>query len=356
MKVGIDISQIIYETGVSHYTLNLVSNLLKIQKNEEYIFFGGSLRRLQDLKEITSGLEGRFKLRLFPFPPTAAGFVWNVLHILPVEALIGKVDVFHSTDWSQPPSRAFKVTTVHDLAPVLFPKLSHPRIVRTHHKRLKWVQKEVDRVIVPSLATKKDLIEYGVDEKKIRLVPEAVADDFTRVDDQEVSRIKAKYGIEGNYLLSIGVGERKNTQRTIKAFLSLNSGLKLVLIGRNTGEYRKNPNIIFTGHVASNELRAFYSGAQGLVYPSIYEGFGLPILEAFACDCPVLTSNLSSLPEVAGDAAILVDPNSTDSVLSGMKELLKSSRVLTKKGRNRLKYYSWQRTAAETLKIYKEYN
>ena len=136
MKIGIDISQIVYGTGVSVYTKNLVENLVKIDKENEYILFGGSLRRLDPIKSFIGSLPGHVLGKTYPLSPKMADILWNRLHILYIERLTGQLDVFHSSDWTQPPSHAFNVTTIHDLAPFVYPKLTPPEIVSAHKARL----------------------------------------------------------------------------------------------------------------------------------------------------------------------------------------------------------------------------
>ncbi len=354
MKIGIDISQVVYETGVSVYTRNLVKNLLSIDTQNEYILFGGSARRLKDLKSFTNSLKGNFQAKLFPVPPLASNLIFNKLHSLPIETFIGKIDVFHSSDWSQPKSSAFKVTTIHDLSPILFEKETHPKIVEVHKRRLEWVKKEVDRIIVPSESIKTDLINLNFNKSKIRVIPEAIEEIFTPQSKDKIINLKNKYNIKKDYLLCIGVGGRKNTDKIIKAFNKIRNkyDLELVLIG-NPKSYNQE-NIIFTGHVPKEELPIFYSGAESLVYLSLYEGFGLPILEAFACHCPVVTSNLGSMKEVASSAAVLSQPESIDSISDGILKILKNRNSYISKGIKRVKNFSWQKTAAHTLKVYKE--
>jgi len=155
----------------------------------------------------------------------------------------------------------------------------------------------------------------------------------------------------------VGMNPRKNTQRIIEAFDKSRYGkdLKLVFIGLpkyiNVQESR---NVRIVGHVKNEEVNVLYSGAKALVYPSLYEGFGLPILEAFACGCPVVTSNLSSLAEVAGNAAILVDPYDVSSITDGIEKALKGPKGLIEKGLARIKDFSWEKTALKTLAVYNE--
>jgi glycosyltransferase involved in cell wall biosynthesis len=275
---------------------------------------------------------------------------------LPIEKLIGRVDVFHSSDWTQPPTRAFKVTTVHDLIPLKFPKLVHPQIVAVHQRRLVWVKREVDRVIVPSTQTKEDLVNFGVPGDKIRLIGEAPVS--VRPSSDKITAVKQKYRLgHTKYLLAVGVNPLKNTARIIKAFYLAGGGekLKLVVAGRpvniKVGEQR---GVRLIGPVPDGELAALYAGAEALVYPSLAEGFGLPILDAFACGTPVVTSNLEPMKETAGDAAILVNPYQTNTIAEGMVKALRGKKGWVDKGLKRVKDFSWTRAAQETQEVYKE--
>lgn len=357
MKIGIDISQIIYQTGVSRYTRELVKSLLKVDKKNSYILFGGSLRRMAELYAFTDSLEGNFTTRFLPIPPTLADMVWNRLHVGNIENFIGDIDVFHTSDWAQAPSKAFKVTTVHDLTPLILPKETHPKVVAAHKRRLAWVKKDVDRVIVPSRSALIDLSKFGVEKDKIVVIPEAQGDEFKPQSDKKISLVKSKHFIKGKYFLCVGNAKRKNIERTIQAFLRTQQQTdvdKLVVVGSGQDNYLHSDNVIFTGHVLNEDLPALYSGAEGLLYASLYEGFGLPILEAFACKIPVLISNTSSLPEVAGEASVRVNPESIDSISKGIIELKKNYRDLVIKGSSRVKLFSWDETAKKTLEVYEQ--
>ena len=164
MRIGIDISQIVYQgTGVANYTKNLVEKLLALDKKNEYVLFFSSLRRQPP--KIAN-------VRAFKIPPIILEFLWNRLHVLPVEWFIGEVDVFFSSDWTQPPAKKAKlVTTIHDLTPWLYPKTLHPRIVSTHKRRMKWVKKECDMIICDSEATKKDIVKIlNIPESKLKVI------------------------------------------------------------------------------------------------------------------------------------------------------------------------------------------
>ena len=341
MKIGIDISQIVYGTGVSVYTKSLVENLLKIDKENEYTFFFASLRKkipnfkfqIPNKSQIQNS-----KLKTFKIPPTLLEILWNKLHILPIEKFIGKVDVFHSSDWTEPPAKkAVKVTTIHDLAVLRYPEAFPKKIVEVHKRKLEWVKKESKLIIAVSQATKKDIIKFlGIPEEKIKVIYEACTDEFKPQDKEKIKTVKNKYGIADDYLLAFSGPKRKNLQRIKEAC----RGFDLFVIGQP-----------FVDH---QDLPALYSGSSGLIYASLYEGFGLPILEAMACGCPVVTSNVSSMPEVAGKAAVLVDPYSLESIAGGIKEALKRREELKKLGFIQVKKFSWEKCAKETLKVYEE--
>ncbi len=327
MRIGIDISQIVYGTGVSIYTQNLVENLLKIDKENEYLLFFSSLRRRPPQLPC---------LRAFRLPPTLLDLLWNRLHIVPIEKFVGPLDVFHTSDWTEPPAKCQKVTTIHDLTPLLFSEETHPKIVVTHKRKLAWVKKESSLIIAVSQATKKDIVRVlGIPQEKIKVIYEAVEENFKPQSSQVIESVKKKYGIVGDYVLAFGGPARKNLKRVKKACL----GWQLFVIGQP--------------YVPKEDLAALYSGALCLVYPSLYEGFGLPILEAMACGCPVVTANVSSMPEIAGGGAVLVDPKNIEGIAKGIKEAIKNRERLIKRGFRQAKMFDWKKTAKETLEVYK---
>lgn len=357
MRVAIDISSVIYETGVSWYTRNLVKSLLKIDETDQFLLFGGSLRRERELRQfVDSVAQKNVESKIVPFPPILASFLWNNLHRFPIENFIGKVDVFHSSDWTQPPSKAFKVTTIHDLVPLRFPEISHPQIVKAHKQRLKWVKKEVDKVITVSQATKKEIIELlDISPERINVIPEAPDLSFKKHPKEDVSNVLKKYRINRDYLLVVGADPRKNISAAIQAFVQVRkrmTGLNLVIVGRPWEDIPNMEGVKVLGHIGREELASLYSGAKTLVYTSLYEGFGLPILEAMQLECPVVTSNISSMPEVAGKAAVLVNPKDPSNIAKGIEKAFKEKEELIKKGKERAREFSWERTAQETLKVY----
>ena len=176
MKIGIDISQMAYEgTGVARYTKNLVEGLLKIDKENEYVLFFSSLRKPLNKKFISQVINSRVTVKQLKIPPLLLEFLWNRLHLLPVEWLIGKVDVFLSSDWLQPPTKAKKVTTLHDLIifkyPASFGKRGGHDIVANQKRRLKWVKKECDLVICDSKSTLVDAQKIlGIAKDKLKVI------------------------------------------------------------------------------------------------------------------------------------------------------------------------------------------
>ena len=356
MRIAIDLSPLLYGTGVSKYTEFLINSLLEIDHNNNYVLFGGSLRRYKELIEKTNKYRTNAEVKILSYPPALADFVWNVLHKFPVERLIGDIDVLHTSDWTEPPSKAFKVTTVHDLYHFKFPKMVHPKILDVHRRKMKWVFCETNRIIVPSISTKEDLISMGARKDLIRVIPEAPL--LPIVSNEEIEMVKKKYQLREDYIYCNGVTTRKNTLNIIKAFNLSKYGkeLKLVLTGRSVGiEIKDERNIRLLGHIESDrELAAICAGSKGLVYPSLYEGFGLPIVEAFNLSIPVVTSNLGSMKEVSGDAAILVDPYNVNSIADGIEKMLSTPKTLIAKGLKRVKDFSWAKTAEETLKVYEE--
>ena len=359
MKIAIDISQAIYGTGVSVYTKNLVAALIKLHPEDEFILFGGSLRRRQELTALAKKLKGT--PRITSFSPTIMDFIWNSLHILPIEKLVGQVDIVHTSDWTEPPSKLPKVTTVHDLIPFKFPQTTTESVRNTHKKRLAWVMRESDKIIAVSQSTKDDLISVlKIPEEKIVVISEGVEDRYCpqSLDVQEI--VKKRYRITGDYLFTLSTLEpRKNQARLIKAFELVRQeypDLQLIIGGRTGwGEIPKAVDgVLMPGYIPDADLPGLYSGCLAFVLPSIYEGFGLSPLQAMACGAPVAVSNVSSLPEVVDDAGVLFDPESVESIAAGIIEAIKNRGKLREKSLARAAQFTWEKTAAETYRVYQQ--
>ena len=324
-----DISQVAHSGGVGIYTQNLAEHLSKI-KDLEMVYFYSSLRQ-----PYRGSLKNVKKFRL---PPTLFEMLFNRWRNVQIEKFIGPVDLFHSSDWIQPPSKAKKVTTYHDVVPLKFPQWSHPKIVTVHKRRLQLVEKEVDIVIAVSESAKKDLVEVSsIPEEKIVVIYEAAGDHFKPQQIGKIKEFKKQFNLPDDFVLSIGgVGERRNLKRVKEA----TKNYSLVIAGQTVP------------YLPNEDLPLLYASAKILLYPSLYEGFGLPILEAQACGCPVITSNVSSMPEVAGEGAILVNPNSTEDIIRGIREIGEIRDKLIEKGFENVKKFSWEKVAKETAEVY----
>jgi glycosyltransferase involved in cell wall biosynthesis len=264
------------------------------------------------------------------------------------------------------------VVTVHDLGYRHYPEAHRP----FDRWYLDWTTRRHSRVahhlIVDSLATKQDLVEfYGARPERITVVYLGRDETLAPVTDcQTIAKIKAHYNIRGDYLLYLGTLQpRKNLARLVDAFYKAteslpNKDLKLVIAGKRGWLYNEiyervqalglMERVIFPGYVDDKAKPGLLSGALAYVFPSLYEGFGLPVLEAMACGTPVLTSNSSSLPEVAGTAALLVDPHHTDEIAAGLVKLISNAglrRQLVEQGYQQIQTFSWQKTAGQVLEI-----
>jgi len=375
MKIGIDISQIVYGTGVSNYTKSLVSTLFTLDKKNKYVLFGGSLRQRETLRNFTNKFvdNRNLKVCLTPISPRIADFIWNRIHRIPIDFLIGRMDVFHSSDWTQPPTKAAKVTTIHDLVPLKFPETLPKVIITAHINRLKWVKKECDLIIAVSESTKKDIIELlDIPSKKIKVIYEAShehIDPNVQPNSKSVQKVFKKYNIRGPFFLSVATLEpRKNISRVLEAMINLPKSVQLVLVGKlgwgakeiiqMIKKLNLSERVVLTDYVSGDELALLYKNAIALIYVSLYEGFGLSVLTALASGLPVVTSNVSSLPEVGGEAVVYVDPNDVDDIRRGIERVFNFSpevrQEIITKGLAQAKKFSWEKTARETLKVYEE--
>lgn len=378
MKVGIDVTSLIYGRGVSRYTANLSRALLKFTPTE-VSFYGSSLRQKTQLEtQIKKVIKSAGYTKQTPqivlqsYPPSVQDLLWNKLKVNPIKKVLPKIDIFHSWDWLQPPDTTLPiVSTVHDLAILRYPETAHPQVVKMHQKAWHRLKAAKAHIIAISRATKKDLIELlDYPSYLIHVVYEALPDDIRETSEalgeEQYAALKQKLNLEKPYILFVGTREpRKNLKRLIKAWDTLSDDVQLLIAGESgwddtTGiaKQLKNPNLRFLGKVSDQELVVLYSEAQVLAYPCLYEGFGLPILEAFYYGTPVLTSNVSAMIEVAGNAAELVNPESVEDIRSGLCKLLEESLPDQQKRLQRmlirLQMFSWQRVATETLQVYQQ--
>ena len=331
MKIALDISPALYGTGVSDYTTELARRLPVLQ-------FGYSLRRRPELQRLFPAA------RVFPFPPTAMHYLWNKLHVFSVENLTGHVDVYHSSDWTQAPSSAKKVTAVHDLAPFLYPDETSHEIVAAHTARMKWVVKECDKIICVSQNTANDMSKLFPESfPRLIVIPEALPSRFLLHPTTHYSQPS---------LLAMGPRQpRKNIARLISACARLSK--KLIIIGEHDSSFMPHDSVTFTGYISDQELVNYLAGAACFAYPSLYEGFGLPILGAFHHKAPVACSDIAVFHETAGSAAAYFDPLDEESIANSITEAIKNKKTLTAAGTKQLSKFSWSQTATETMKVYK---
>lgn len=333
MRVGFDISQLAHKGGVGMYTQNLAHQLSELP-DLEMVFFYSSLRK---------PFKGKLKnVKSYRLPPTFFEMLFNRWRNVSIEKFIGPVDIFHSSDWTQPPSKAKKVTTYHDVVPLKYPQWSHPKIVSVHKRRLKLVEQEIDEVIAVSESTKRDLLEVSkIPEDKITVIYEAPTANFQTRSKDEIAKFKEKYNLPERFVLAIGgIGERRNLKRIKEAARDYN----LVIAGQSLP------------WLGIDELELLYNSAAVLLYPSLYEGFGLPILDSFACGLPVITSNVSAMPETGGDGALYVDPLSVENIKEKLNMVMNDRKLrkeMIKKGLSRVKEFSWEKAAKETARVYR---
>ncbi len=385
MRIGIDCRTILNPdkerfTGIEHYTYQLVRHLLKIDKKNQYVlFFDRSIKE----KRIDKFKKKNTIIRYFPFSQYSKFLPVIYSHFL-VNAFIAreKLDVFHSPTPYLPKSyRGPAVVTVHDLFNFKFPQWSSSEEWRYNKKVVSSALKNSSKIISVSQSTKRDIINlFKIKPSKIRVVYNGVdARFFQKAGDKEVKRVKRKLGISGDYILYLGAfSKRKNIVNIINSFEEIKEekegrkykfkNLKLVLAGKQTGDNKKKilrmvkhskfkKDIILTGYVEPDDINPLYEGAKIFLFPSFYEGFGLPLLEAAAKGLPIITSSTSSLPEIADGAALLVDPNKKKEISFAIFTLLtdkKLVRELSRKAKARAKKFSWLETARKTLKVYKE--
>jgi alpha-1,3-rhamnosyl/mannosyltransferase len=289
----------------------------------------------------------------------------------PLEALIGPVDVFHGTNFllTHPVRRAKRVVSIHDLTVMLFPQWHPADRLREMHAGLRKSAMAADRIIAVSRYTKNDIVKHlGVEPGRVAVVPLAVDPALQPLPRDEIDAALAPLGLaHGTYLLFLGTIEpRKNVGRLLDAMNAAGPDVgPLVLAGGlGWGNEALSPRIAALAR--QGRVRAFgyvpellrvrlLAGARALVYPSLYEGFGLPPLEAMTCGTPVITSAVSSLPEVVGDAALLVDPLDVDELAGAIKRLWHDDTLraeLRARGLARARQFTWDRTARLTLDVY----
>ncbi|MCJ8281219.1 MAG: glycosyltransferase family 4 protein [Rivularia sp. ALOHA_DT_140] len=368
-------------SGVGFYVANLISALERLQAQDEFqlgIAFQPGLKKwLLGDWSFPDCLQKHPNLHLFPMPVRFSNLLISN-NINPVtsyfEKFFGYPNIVHGTNYSvYPCHKSRKVMNLYDLTFIKYPHFTNS-VVETYTEKVNLCLQWTDLVLTISESSKQDIIKYlQVEEKKVVVTPLASRYHIDYLTDDRVEDLseQVKYDFSVPYLLFVSTIEpRKNIRAIISAFNYLKEKHKiphnLVMIGRKGWHYEpifaameKSPwkSQIYHLDYLSDELVAFfYSKADAFVYPSHYEGFGLPVLEAMTLGTPVVTSNNSSLPEVAGDAALLINPDEPMQLAEAILKLISDSQLrqeFIEKGKKRAKIFSWERTAVETLKAYR---
>jgi glycosyltransferase involved in cell wall biosynthesis len=358
---------------VGYYTWHLIHWLPRVDPNTTYLAWYLYARRLQGRPLYFRDVpEPNFVERWTPFP---SRWWWRLeeRYALPRVEWFARFDVLFATNFVPPPTRARRlVVTVHDLAYRLYPETA-PHSTRRWLRGIDDALRRAEGILVPSESTKRDLLSlYPVEPDRVTVTHEGVHQQaFRRPPEEAILETRRRFGIDRPYFLFVGgIEPRKNLPRIVQAFARTPGDATLIIAG---GSVHWNPEgskllraeleglpadlrrrVILTGYVTDEQKVALLAGAVALVYPSLYEGFGLPVVEALAAGTPVLTSNVSSLPEVAGDAALLVDPADVEAIADGMGSLLHDEGLrgrLSEAGPARAARFTWEDTARKTAAV-----
>jgi glycosyltransferase involved in cell wall biosynthesis len=366
-------------SGVAFYTYNLIKALLSLENQTDYqigIYRQPSLKNWlkQDFNH-PKILAELGKINCLPLPVTItnlfAPYLNNFFNF--DQNYLGDIDIIHGTDhYVYPCRRAKKIMTIHDLTFLKYPFYSN-KIVQNYTKRINKCLPWTDLIITFSQNSKQDIIKYfSLAEDRVIITSEASRYSINQLNQEKIKFLKNSFNYDFSkpYLLFVSTLEpRKNIVNLIKSFNFLKQQDKiphqLVLIGQKGWNYEKifqeinqskfKQEIHYLGYLNDELVALFYTLADVFIYPSFYEGFGLPVLEAMTLGTPVVTSHTSSLPEVAGNAAIYINPEDAQSIAEGVSTVINNRKLradLISKGKARASLYSWQRVAEETINAY----
>lgn len=356
-------------TGIGTYVWNLLRHLPIVDPGNDYLAWYVHFRSILEPRRHFDGLGVIEKRVVLPSRLIARAGRSGI----PLVELVAPCDVVFGTNFVPPSSRRTPfVVTVHDLAFRLFPETA-PQAVRWWTRAVERSVRSATRILVPSEATRADVLRlYEVDPRDVVVVPLGVDRTiFSPASDERIHDVRARFGIHGPYLVFLGRHQRKNFDGMLRAFAAIPDRIRpgLVVTGsapwtRDGSDYdgpamevvpeRVRRQVSFVGFVPSEDAAALLSGSLGLAFPTLYEGFGLPALEAMACGAPVLTSNNSSLPELVGDAVVLVDPSEDDSIVDGLVQIVTDASLrerLRAAGLQRAARYEWGTTAKATADV-----
>ncbi len=371
MIFGIDANEANVErkVGVSEYSFELLRqfNELSPEESEWQIYLKNSPRD-EFPKE-------RRNWKYNVFGPTK---LWTQIALpLMLYRQKNKPDVFFSPGHYAPRfSPVPRVISIMDLAFFHFPEYFTKKDLIQLHNWTKYSVKAAKKIITISEATKNDIIKlYSVPEEKIEVIYPGIKHTFLTLKSMSKADIQEKYDISDHYVLFVGTLQpRKNIEKLIEAFalakkslVDTCQGLQLVIVGKKGWQFESilsapqrfnvEESVKFLDFVPDDDLAALYKNAQLFAFPSLYEGFGLPVLEAMRYGCPVLTSNISSLPEAGGDAAYYINPNDAKDIAQGIEKIISNSRLrseMIEKGKKQIAKFSWEKAAKETLAVLEE--
>jgi len=356
MLIGIDASRAVAAcpTGTEVYSRRLIQALLTLESPHRFRLY---LRSTSPANTFPGA-----ELRVIPFPRlwTHLRLSWEMAHRPPDVLFVPA----HVLPLIHP---RVSLATVHDLGYLYFPE-AHPWRQRLYlDLSTRWNARIAAHLLADSEATKADIVaHYGTPPDKITVAYPGRDETLAPVrDPASIEAVKTRYGIVGDYFLYLGTLQpRKNLARLIAAFAALPPETVLVLAGKRgwlyedlfaqVGRLSLEGHVLFPGYVPDEDKAALLSGAVAFVFPSLYEGFGLPVLEAQACGCPVITSTTSSPPEVAGDAALLVNPSDTEAITAAMQRIATDSglrKTLIERGFVNVRRFSWAACARSVLSI-----
>ena len=369
MRIAIDAHSVGTELGGNEsYATNLIEALAEIDSVNHYTLY---VTRQEALERFNNRWPNFAVRATLPHTPLI-----RIPLTLSAELRKNPVDVLHVQFTAPPFAPCPVVATIHDLAFEHFPQTFKRRSSMQLRLTVRHTARSASHIITLSEYSRRDIIEtYGIAPERISVTPASAPAAFAPVtDEKELARVRDLYGIEGDYVLSVGaIQPRKNLSRLIAAYSSLRrtqAGGKLpqlVLVGkcawlydetlRTIKDLEVSNSVVLTGYVPEDHLPALYSGALFFVYPSYFEGFGLPPLEAMKCGAPVIVGNKTSLPEIVGDAGVLVDPFDVNDIACAMERLMRDSSFrsqLRAKGLERAKLFDWKETARRTLGVYRK--
>jgi len=374
VRIAIDYTPAIRQAaGIGRLTRHLINQLLLLDAPHTYrLFVSGPLSEGWARPD---EWPANVQMRPTRIPERWLTILWHRLRIgWPAEAFVGRCDLFHATDFVLPPvTNARTIVTVHDLSFLRFPECAHPTLEAYLKTVVPRSLARADHVLADSFATKNDLVELlGVDADRVSVIYGGIEARFNPKAESAADTIcRQTYDLDRPYILSLGTVEpRKNYKRLIRAYAALRDAEgdhlpQLVIAGGKGWLYHSifatvdqlglREHVRFLGYVHDAHLPSLYRGAELFVFPSLYEGFGFPPLEAMASGCPVVCSNSSSLPEVVGDAAITIDPHDEDALAAGISVGLSDSDRRTnciERGLRRATQFTWETAAGELLELY----